>query len=155
MIIWITWYKLSNTLQTGCVHLSHRFPLVSNVFNCFYFTSSYFSQCCITCLCIETRLNKSSSIQNIYVTCNNDSIKTCKPSQCHRPHSNNNEKKSWELFFSPQAVGLLLWIICWSDVFYSFWERSHGSNIPAPVHLVSPTLLGLTMVRFSLCQSKT
>ncbi|XP_056257731.1 multidrug resistance-associated protein 1 [Seriola aureovittata] len=44
------------------------------------------------------------------------------------------------------AVGLLLWIICWSDVFYSFWERSHGNSIPAAVHLVSPTLLGLTML---------
>uniref|UniRef100_A0A8C4EG28 Multidrug resistance-associated protein 1 n=1 Tax=Dicentrarchus labrax TaxID=13489 RepID=A0A8C4EG28_DICLA len=44
------------------------------------------------------------------------------------------------------AVGLLLWIICWADVFYSFWERSHGSRVPAPVYLVSPTLLGLTML---------
>ncbi|XP_042361797.1 multidrug resistance-associated protein 1 isoform X2 [Plectropomus leopardus] len=48
------------------------------------------------------------------------------------------------------AVGLLLWIICWSDVFYSFWERSHGSRVPAPVHLVSPTLLGLTMLLATL-----
>ncbi|XP_041812547.1 multidrug resistance-associated protein 1 isoform X2 [Chelmon rostratus] len=48
------------------------------------------------------------------------------------------------------AVGLLLWIICWSDVFYSFWERSHGSSIPAPVRLVSPTLLGLTMLLATL-----
>uniref|UniRef100_A0A7N6C098 Multidrug resistance-associated protein 1 n=1 Tax=Anabas testudineus TaxID=64144 RepID=A0A7N6C098_ANATE len=38
------------------------------------------------------------------------------------------------------AVSLLLWIICWADVFYSFWERSHGSSVPAPVLLVSPTL---------------
>uniref|UniRef100_A0A8C3AG31 Multidrug resistance-associated protein 1 n=1 Tax=Cyclopterus lumpus TaxID=8103 RepID=A0A8C3AG31_CYCLU len=44
------------------------------------------------------------------------------------------------------AVGLLLWIICWSDVFFSFWERSHSSSVPAPVHLVSPTLLGFTML---------
>uniref|UniRef100_A0A7N6APL3 Multidrug resistance-associated protein 1 n=1 Tax=Anabas testudineus TaxID=64144 RepID=A0A7N6APL3_ANATE len=44
------------------------------------------------------------------------------------------------------AVSLLLWIICWADVFYSFWERSHGSSVPAPVLLVSPTLLGLTML---------
>uniref|UniRef100_UPI0037E78B7D multidrug resistance-associated protein 1 n=1 Tax=Semicossyphus pulcher TaxID=241346 RepID=UPI0037E78B7D len=44
------------------------------------------------------------------------------------------------------AVGLLLWMICWSDVFYSFWERSHGSSVPAPVLLVSPTVLGLTML---------
>ncbi|XP_040919381.1 multidrug resistance-associated protein 1 [Toxotes jaculatrix] len=48
------------------------------------------------------------------------------------------------------AVGLLLWIICWSDVFYSFWERSHGSSVPAPVLLVSPTLLGLTMLLATL-----
>ncbi|KAM9346446.1 multidrug resistance-associated protein 1 [Symphorus nematophorus] len=48
------------------------------------------------------------------------------------------------------AVGLLLWIICWSDVFYSFWERNHGSSVPAPVHLVSPTLLGLTMLLATL-----
>ncbi|XP_042247990.1 multidrug resistance-associated protein 1 isoform X1 [Thunnus maccoyii] len=44
------------------------------------------------------------------------------------------------------AVGFLLWIICWADVFYSFWERSHGSRVPAPVHLVSPTVLGFTML---------
>ncbi|MCI4384808.1 hypothetical protein PGIGA_G00042930 [Pangasianodon gigas] len=43
------------------------------------------------------------------------------------------------------VTGLLLWIICWSDVFYSFWERGHGVAI-APVYLVSPTLLGITML---------
>ncbi|XP_031726932.1 multidrug resistance-associated protein 1 [Anarrhichthys ocellatus] len=48
------------------------------------------------------------------------------------------------------AVGLLLWIICWSDVFFSFWERSYGSTVPAPVHLVSPTLLGFTMLLATL-----
>ncbi|XP_045932388.1 multidrug resistance-associated protein 1 isoform X1 [Micropterus dolomieu] len=48
------------------------------------------------------------------------------------------------------AVSLLLWIICWSDVFYSFWERSHGSSVPSPVHLVSPTLLGLSMLLAAL-----
>ncbi|XP_043955721.1 multidrug resistance-associated protein 1 [Gambusia affinis] len=44
------------------------------------------------------------------------------------------------------VVGFLLWVICWSDVFYSFWERNHSSSSTAPVHLVSPTLLGLTML---------
>ncbi|XP_056263509.1 multidrug resistance-associated protein 1 isoform X1 [Pseudoliparis swirei] len=44
------------------------------------------------------------------------------------------------------AVGFLLWIICWSDVFFSFWEKSRGSSDPAPVLLVSPTLLGFTML---------
>ncbi|XP_069566366.1 multidrug resistance-associated protein 1 [Brachyistius frenatus] len=48
------------------------------------------------------------------------------------------------------AVGVLLWIICWSDVFYSLWERSYGSRGPAPVHLVSPTVLGLTMLTATL-----
>ncbi|XP_046722465.1 multidrug resistance-associated protein 1 [Silurus meridionalis] len=43
------------------------------------------------------------------------------------------------------VTGLLLWIICWSDVFYSFWERGHGVAL-APVYLVSPTLLGITMI---------
>uniref|UniRef100_A0A3B3IJ80 Multidrug resistance-associated protein 1 n=1 Tax=Oryzias latipes TaxID=8090 RepID=A0A3B3IJ80_ORYLA len=47
------------------------------------------------------------------------------------------------------AVGFLLWIICWLDVFYSFWERSHSRNVAA-VHLVSPTLLGLTMLLATL-----
>lgn len=48
------------------------------------------------------------------------------------------------LFF--QALGFFLWIICWADLFYSFWERSQGMLL-APVLLVSPTLLGITMVR--------
>ncbi|XP_076000227.1 multidrug resistance-associated protein 1 isoform X2 [Genypterus blacodes] len=42
------------------------------------------------------------------------------------------------------AVGFLLWIICWADVFYSFRERTQGSI--AAVYLVSPTMLGLTML---------
>ncbi|XP_071376110.1 multidrug resistance-associated protein 1 isoform X3 [Centroberyx affinis] len=48
------------------------------------------------------------------------------------------------------AVGFLLWIICWADVFYSFWERNQGSSAPAPVYLVSPTLLGITMLLATL-----
>nr|XP_019958522.1 PREDICTED: multidrug resistance-associated protein 1-like isoform X1 [Paralichthys olivaceus] len=47
------------------------------------------------------------------------------------------------------AVGSLLWIICWSDVFYSFWERSHG-GVPATYHIVSPTILGFTMLLATL-----
>uniref|UniRef100_A0A8C2DG21 Multidrug resistance-associated protein 1 n=1 Tax=Cyprinus carpio TaxID=7962 RepID=A0A8C2DG21_CYPCA len=43
------------------------------------------------------------------------------------------------------AIGFTLWLICWADVFYSFWERSHGATI-APVYLVSPTMLGVTML---------
>ncbi|KAL6103555.1 abcc1 [Pungitius sinensis] len=48
------------------------------------------------------------------------------------------------------AVGLLLWIVCWSDVFFSFWERSSGSHVLAPVHLISPTVLGFTMLLATL-----
>ncbi|XP_034021454.1 multidrug resistance-associated protein 1-like, partial [Thalassophryne amazonica] len=48
------------------------------------------------------------------------------------------------------AVGFFLWIICWADVFYSFWERSQSTSVPAPVYLVSPTILGLTMLLATL-----
>ncbi|KAJ8384011.1 hypothetical protein AAFF_G00212550 [Aldrovandia affinis] len=43
------------------------------------------------------------------------------------------------------VVAALLWVICWADVFYSFWERNQGVVI-APVYLVSPTILGITML---------
>ncbi|XP_072298433.1 multidrug resistance-associated protein 1 [Eucyclogobius newberryi] len=43
------------------------------------------------------------------------------------------------------AVSLLLWIVCWADVFYSFWERSVGL-VTAPVHFLSPTVLGISML---------
>ncbi|KAM7151629.1 multidrug resistance-associated protein 1 isoform 3-T3 [Macrochelys suwanniensis] len=42
------------------------------------------------------------------------------------------------------ALGLLLWIICWADLFYSFWERSQNIFRP-PVFIISPTVLGITM----------
>uniref|UniRef100_A0A8D0L527 Multidrug resistance-associated protein 1 n=1 Tax=Sphenodon punctatus TaxID=8508 RepID=A0A8D0L527_SPHPU len=43
------------------------------------------------------------------------------------------------------ALGFLLWIVCWADLFYSFWERNQNI-IRAPVFLVSPTVLGITML---------
>ncbi|XP_067407154.1 multidrug resistance-associated protein 1 isoform X1 [Emydura macquarii macquarii] len=43
------------------------------------------------------------------------------------------------------ALGLLLWIICWADLFYSFWERSQNI-FRAPVFIISPTVLGITML---------
>ncbi|XP_063286386.1 multidrug resistance-associated protein 1-like [Pelobates fuscus] len=43
------------------------------------------------------------------------------------------------------AIGFFLWLICWADLFYSFWERSH-SIYRAPVFVVSPTVLGITML---------
>ncbi|NWR32394.1 MRP1 protein, partial [Tachuris rubrigastra] len=41
------------------------------------------------------------------------------------------------------ALGLILWIVCWADLFYSFWERS---IFRAPFFLISPTVLGITML---------
>ncbi|XP_027741232.1 multidrug resistance-associated protein 1 isoform X1 [Empidonax traillii] len=38
------------------------------------------------------------------------------------------------------ALGLILWIVCWADLFYSFWERSQN------IFLISPTILGITML---------
>ncbi|XP_054850774.1 multidrug resistance-associated protein 1-like isoform X1 [Eublepharis macularius] len=43
------------------------------------------------------------------------------------------------------ALGLLLWLVCWADLFYSFWERNHNI-FQAPAFLVSPTVLGITML---------
>ncbi|KAL0992607.1 hypothetical protein UPYG_G00095650 [Umbra pygmaea] len=57
------------------------------------------------------------------------------------------------------AIGFLLWLVCWADVFYSFWERSQDSSAStscftsstkAPVSLVSPTMLGITMLLATL-----
>ncbi|XP_072205259.1 multidrug resistance-associated protein 1 isoform X2 [Excalfactoria chinensis] len=41
------------------------------------------------------------------------------------------------------ALGLILWIVCWADLFYSFWERN---IFRAPFFLISPTVLGITML---------
>ncbi|CAJ0967200.1 unnamed protein product [Ranitomeya imitator] len=43
------------------------------------------------------------------------------------------------------ALGFLLWLVCWADLFYSFWERSQSIS-RAPVYVVSPTVLGITML---------
>ncbi|NXG80683.1 MRP1 protein, partial [Baryphthengus martii] len=43
------------------------------------------------------------------------------------------------------ALGLILWIVCWADLFYSFWERNQNI-FRAPFFLVSPTVLGITML---------
>uniref|UniRef100_A0A8C9EWX5 Multidrug resistance-associated protein 1 n=1 Tax=Pavo cristatus TaxID=9049 RepID=A0A8C9EWX5_PAVCR len=47
--------------------------------------------------------------------------------------------------FVLQALGLILWIVCWADLFYSFWERSQNI-FRAPFFLISPTVLGITML---------
>ncbi|XP_077172136.1 multidrug resistance-associated protein 1-like isoform X2 [Paroedura picta] len=43
------------------------------------------------------------------------------------------------------ALGLLLWAVCWADLFYSFWERNRNI-FRAPAFLISPTILGITML---------
>uniref|UniRef100_A0A8C4VBH8 Multidrug resistance-associated protein 1 n=1 Tax=Falco tinnunculus TaxID=100819 RepID=A0A8C4VBH8_FALTI len=42
------------------------------------------------------------------------------------------------------ALGLILWIVCWADLFYSFWERKNIFR--PPFFLVMPTVLGITML---------
>ncbi|XP_074052590.1 multidrug resistance-associated protein 1 [Macrotis lagotis] len=50
---------------------------------------------------------------------------------------------------SKTILGFLLWIDCWADLFYFFWERQ--KNIyKAPVYLISPTLKGITMMLATL-----
>ncbi|KFP30660.1 Multidrug resistance-associated protein 1, partial [Colius striatus] len=43
------------------------------------------------------------------------------------------------------ALGVMLWIVCWADLFYSFWERSQNI-FRAPFFLIGPTVLGITML---------
>ncbi|XP_043945094.1 multidrug resistance-associated protein 1 isoform X2 [Protopterus annectens] len=43
------------------------------------------------------------------------------------------------------ALGFLLWIVCWADLFYTFWERSRGVFQPS-AFIISPAVLGLTML---------
>uniref|UniRef100_A0A663EVE8 Multidrug resistance-associated protein 1 n=1 Tax=Aquila chrysaetos chrysaetos TaxID=223781 RepID=A0A663EVE8_AQUCH len=43
------------------------------------------------------------------------------------------------------ALGLIMWIVCWADLFYSFWERSQNI-FRAPFFLIRPTVLGITML---------
>ncbi|XP_055006085.1 ATP-binding cassette sub-family C member 3 isoform X4 [Boleophthalmus pectinirostris] len=42
------------------------------------------------------------------------------------------------------ACGLLLWVICWADLFYTFHQRAQYS--PPPVFYVTPLVLGMTML---------
>ncbi|CAN9508890.1 unnamed protein product [Ophioblennius macclurei] len=43
------------------------------------------------------------------------------------------------------AFGLLLWIVCWSDLFYTFHELRHGHTQP-PIFFITPLVLGMTML---------
>ncbi|XP_074518633.1 ATP-binding cassette sub-family C member 3 isoform X2 [Halichoeres trimaculatus] len=43
------------------------------------------------------------------------------------------------------VFGLLLWIVCWTDLFYTFHELRQGLNQP-PIYFITPLVLGMTML---------
>uniref|UniRef100_A0A3P9PZW8 Uncharacterized protein n=1 Tax=Poecilia reticulata TaxID=8081 RepID=A0A3P9PZW8_POERE len=43
------------------------------------------------------------------------------------------------------AFGLLLWIVCWADLFYTFYELQEGQS-PPPIYFITPLVLGITML---------
>ncbi|XP_029311724.1 canalicular multispecific organic anion transporter 2 isoform X1 [Cottoperca gobio] len=43
------------------------------------------------------------------------------------------------------VFGLLLWIVCWTDLFYTFHELRQGQTQP-PIYFVTPLVLGMTML---------
>ncbi|XP_070783133.1 ATP-binding cassette sub-family C member 3 [Enoplosus armatus] len=43
------------------------------------------------------------------------------------------------------VFGLLLWIVCWTDLFYTFHELQQGRSQP-PIYFVTPLVLGMTML---------
>ncbi|XP_059180053.1 ATP-binding cassette sub-family C member 3 isoform X2 [Centropristis striata] len=43
------------------------------------------------------------------------------------------------------VFGLLLWIVCWTDLFYTFHELRQGNTQP-PIFFVTPLVLGMTML---------
>ncbi|XP_036936900.1 canalicular multispecific organic anion transporter 2 isoform X2 [Acanthopagrus latus] len=43
------------------------------------------------------------------------------------------------------VFGLLLWIVCWTDLFYTFHELRQGQTQP-PIYFITPLVLGMTML---------
>ncbi|XP_043959117.1 ATP-binding cassette sub-family C member 3 isoform X6 [Gambusia affinis] len=43
------------------------------------------------------------------------------------------------------VFGLLLWIVCWADLFSSFHELQKGQS-PPPIYFITPLVLGITML---------
>ncbi|XP_070707850.1 ATP-binding cassette sub-family C member 3 isoform X1 [Pempheris klunzingeri] len=43
------------------------------------------------------------------------------------------------------VFGFLLWIVCWTDLFYTFHELRQGLTQP-PIYFVTPLVLGMTML---------
>ncbi|XP_053309482.1 ATP-binding cassette sub-family C member 3 [Spea bombifrons] len=46
-------------------------------------------------------------------------------------------------------LGFVLWITCWSDMFFSFHELAQNDS-PPPVYFVTPLILGITMILATL-----
>lgn len=59
----------------------------------------------------------------------------------------SNLSRFWTWFWcvSSQVFGLFLWIVCWTDLFYSFHEMQQ-SQTPPPIFFITPLVLGATMV---------
>uniref|UniRef100_A0A3Q3WCA4 Uncharacterized protein n=1 Tax=Mola mola TaxID=94237 RepID=A0A3Q3WCA4_MOLML len=43
------------------------------------------------------------------------------------------------------VIGLLLWIVCWADLFYTFHELRMALSQP-PIYFITPLVLGMTML---------
>uniref|UniRef100_A0A4W6BM20 ATP-binding cassette, sub-family C (CFTR/MRP), member 3 n=1 Tax=Lates calcarifer TaxID=8187 RepID=A0A4W6BM20_LATCA len=43
------------------------------------------------------------------------------------------------------VFGVLLWIVCWTDLFYTFHELRQGLSQP-PIYFITPLVLGVTML---------
>ncbi|TRY85000.1 hypothetical protein DNTS_016183, partial [Danionella cerebrum] len=43
------------------------------------------------------------------------------------------------------VLGLVLWLVCWTDLFSAFHEINQGSHKP-PIYFVTPLILGMTML---------
>uniref|UniRef100_A0AAQ4P877 ATP-binding cassette, sub-family C (CFTR/MRP), member 3 n=1 Tax=Gasterosteus aculeatus aculeatus TaxID=481459 RepID=A0AAQ4P877_GASAC len=43
------------------------------------------------------------------------------------------------------VLGLLLWIVCWTDLFYTFHELRQDDTQP-PIYFITPLVLGMTML---------
>ncbi|XP_040924346.1 ATP-binding cassette sub-family C member 3 isoform X5 [Betta splendens] len=43
------------------------------------------------------------------------------------------------------VFGLLLWIVCWTDLFYTIYEVQHEQSRP-PIYFITPLILGMTML---------
>ncbi|XP_068440089.1 ATP-binding cassette sub-family C member 3 isoform X4 [Clinocottus analis] len=43
------------------------------------------------------------------------------------------------------VFGLLLWILCWTDLFYTFHELRQGHTQP-PIYFITPLVVGMTML---------